>query len=114
VTTHLDLPTIDGLAIALRRFKGAIVLITHDRSFCRVVIEGGSVRRDKESEEDEDEDLDSVDSEDEEEREEKMKKGKVYRILNGSFKQMKGMDDYVERVTKTLEKQRKLAQGKSN
>ncbi len=31
VTTHVDAPTIRGLALALREFTGAIVLVTHDR-----------------------------------------------------------------------------------
>ena len=40
VTTHLDASTIRALAIALRRFSGAIILITHDRWFSKVVVEG--------------------------------------------------------------------------
>jgi ATPase subunit of ABC transporter with duplicated ATPase domains len=32
VTTHLDAPTIHALAKALRKFTGAVVLVTHDRS----------------------------------------------------------------------------------
>jgi ATPase subunit of ABC transporter with duplicated ATPase domains len=32
VTTHIDAPTIEALAGALRKFEGAVVLITHDRS----------------------------------------------------------------------------------
>jgi ATP-binding cassette subfamily F protein 3 len=31
VTTHIDAPTIEALASALRKFEGAVVLITHDR-----------------------------------------------------------------------------------
>jgi ATP-binding cassette, subfamily F, member 3 len=31
VTTHVDAPTVEALARALRKFEGAIVLITHDR-----------------------------------------------------------------------------------
>ncbi|ORX38729.1 P-loop containing nucleoside triphosphate hydrolase protein [Kockovaella imperatae] len=40
VTTHLDAGTIRALAIALRSFSGAIILITHDRWFSKVVVEG--------------------------------------------------------------------------
>jgi ATP-binding cassette subfamily F protein 3 len=31
VTTHVDAPTVRGLGKALRAFKGAIILVTHDR-----------------------------------------------------------------------------------
>ena len=31
ITTHVDAPTIQGLARALRNFTGGIILITHDR-----------------------------------------------------------------------------------
>jgi ATP-binding cassette subfamily F protein 3 len=31
VTTHVDAPTVEALTQALRKFEGAIVLITHDR-----------------------------------------------------------------------------------
>jgi ATP-binding cassette, subfamily F, member 3 len=31
VTTHVDAPTVEALARALKKFEGAIVLITHDR-----------------------------------------------------------------------------------
>ena len=47
VTTHLDAPTIRALAIALRHFTGAIVLITHDRWFSKVVIEGQHMEEDE-------------------------------------------------------------------
>lgn len=40
VTTHLDLATIKGLAVALRNFDGGIVLVTHDRWFAKVRARG--------------------------------------------------------------------------
>lgn len=39
VTTHLDSMTINALVVALSEWKGAIVLITHDRHFFRSIIE---------------------------------------------------------------------------
>lgn len=31
VTTHVDAPTIQAIAVALRTFTGGIILVTHDR-----------------------------------------------------------------------------------
>jgi len=42
VTTHLDTDTIDAFVFALRRYEGAILVVTHDRFFMRCVVEGES------------------------------------------------------------------------
>ena len=40
VTTHLDYETVRAMRSALRRWRGAVVLVSHDRWFVRGVIEG--------------------------------------------------------------------------
>ncbi|KAL4977005.1 P-loop containing nucleoside triphosphate hydrolase protein [Aspergillus desertorum] len=40
ITTHLDFHTVTALASALSTFKGAILLVSHDRFMVRAVIEG--------------------------------------------------------------------------
>ena len=40
VTTHLDYETVTALRGALRRWEGAVVLVSHDRWFVRGVVEG--------------------------------------------------------------------------
>ena len=42
-TTHLDKDTIIALIHALRKYSGAVVLVSHDRHFTRCVIEGDSI-----------------------------------------------------------------------
>ena len=94
VTTHLDLATIKALAVALRSFEGAIVLITHDRWFCKVVIEGVPLREPAEDDSDEDEEDEGAGA---------MPRGQVYRVNKGQVVEMSGgMDEYVQRVEKEL------------
>ncbi|KAG5919414.1 hypothetical protein E4U42_006528 [Claviceps africana] len=40
VTTHLDYEMVTALRVALSRWKGAVVLVSHDRWFMRGVVEG--------------------------------------------------------------------------
>ena len=42
-TTHLDQDTILAFIRALRRYVGAILLVSHDRHFTRCVVEGAPV-----------------------------------------------------------------------
>ena len=50
-TNHLDLPSLGALAEALHDYKGAIVLVSHNQSFCRAfcqelwVISDGTIKR---------------------------------------------------------------------
>jgi len=84
--------------VALRSFEGAIVLVTHDRWFCRVVIEGAPLREPAEDDSDGDE-------EDEEEAEGAAAKprGQVYRVNKGRVVELSGgMDEYVQKVEKEL------------
>jgi ATP-binding cassette subfamily F protein 3 len=50
-SNHLDVETIESLTIALRAFKGAVVVVSHDRKFCEALspthvmtVEAGKVR----------------------------------------------------------------------
>jgi ATP-binding cassette subfamily F protein 3 len=105
VTTHVDAPTVEALAKALNKFEGAIVLITHDRWFSRVVVEGTSFKTlrwehgDDISDDDDQSDVSDGD--------EKMTKGprRTYHVGNGHVKELpRGMVQYVELVERRLEK----------
>lgn len=60
VTCHLDADSVSGLAKALRRYEGAVVVVSHDRYFTRRVVEekvdGGEGESSSESEDEEEED----------------------------------------------------------
>lgn len=49
-SNHLDLETLDSLAVALRKFEGAVVMISHNQGFLRMlantlwICENGSVQ----------------------------------------------------------------------
>ncbi|KAI1373662.1 P-loop containing nucleoside triphosphate hydrolase protein [Hypoxylon crocopeplum] len=57
-TTHLDYETVAALRAALRGWRGAVVLVSHDRWFVRGVVEGGSDGDGESEEEEEDDDGD--------------------------------------------------------
>ena len=103
VTTHLDLATIKALAVALRGFEGAIVLVTHDRWFCRVVIEGAPLHEPAEGDSDEGEE-----DEDDEDGAAANPRGQVYRVNKGQVVELSGgMDEYVQKVEKELARKAK-------
>ncbi|KZO96205.1 P-loop containing nucleoside triphosphate hydrolase protein [Calocera viscosa TUFC12733] len=107
ITTHLDLATIKALAAALRAFSGGIILITHDRWFCRCVTELASMRgREEEASSDDDDD----DGEDEGDEDVQGKKGKVWRVMSGKVRLMEGgMDEYVLKVERAMARKARLA-----
>lgn len=95
VTTHVDAATVKALARSLRLYSGAIIVITHDRVFSKIVVEGQSPRRALGLEEDSDE---SSDDEGED-----LRKGITYRVGNGFLKVCeKGMGGYVGIVERKL------------
>src|SRR5260370_35891533 len=101
VTTHLELATIKALAVAVRGFEGAIILVIHDRWFCRVVIEGAPLHERSGD--------DSDEGEDDEEDEEAAPKprGQVYRVNKGQVVELPGgMDEYVQKVEELARKAR--------
>ena len=108
MTTHLDLATIQALADALRSYEGGLILVTHDRWFCRRVIEGATLRQAAASLDDND-GLSDADSSEEDE-DETLPRGKVWRVQNAKVRLMEGgMDEYVEKVEKALAKRARLA-----
>lgn len=109
-STHLDAATVQALGRALKNYAGAIILITHDRWFSRVVIEGESARealRNASGQVDDDDDgEDSTESSDDEV--EGRPVHKTYRVGGGGIKLMqKGMQGYVGIVERKLERRKK-------
>jgi ATP-binding cassette subfamily F protein 3 len=93
VTTHLDAETIEALVGGLRRWEGALVVVSHDRWFVRGVVEGERADGDEEEQEDE------------EEEEEGRPPGRVYRMVKGGLRLlMGGMREYEEVVERGLVK----------
>lgn len=91
VTTHLDSDTIQALAFALRRYDGALLVITHDRFFMRCVVEGHSLKSmiDRENADEEDSEEDSSEDED------VANPGVVYRLTKGKLSKLpNGMQQY--------------------
>ena len=112
VTTHVDFSTCQALARALRRYQGAIVLITHDRAFSRVVVDGEKwrdIQADQAgadlSEDDDDDDDDDADESDENEGS-AGRAGQTYRVGAGKLTLLeRGMQQYVETLERRLAKQ---------
>ncbi|QRV90137.1 ABC transporter [Ceratobasidium sp. AG-Ba] len=97
VSTHLDMDTNIGLTRALRGFKGAVLLVSHDRHLIQCVIEGAPlIPEGEEGEEDEEED--------EEDEDNPTKVGTVYRVgPKGRLRALPGgVNDYVAIIEKRL------------
>lgn len=93
--------------MGLKKFAGAIVLVTHDRWFSRIVVEGASPRALLLEEEDADDGEDESSSDDEESS---VRPGQTFRVGGGNIKKMeKGMLQYVGIVERRLERRRKAA-----
>lgn len=101
VTTHLDTDTIEALVFALRKYEGAILVVTHDRFFMRCMVEGESPKSIAMSNRPDDDD----DEDDESEEDEAATPGVVYRMLKGKLKKLDGgMLKYEELATKASTK----------
>ena len=113
VTTHVDSPTILALAIALRAYEGAIVVVSHDRWFVRVLVEGERLSRVRRVAVQDDpgavEDDDEVSDDDEDDT--LRKPGRVFQMTRkGVLKRLEGgMDEYEEIATRLADK---LVKGK--
>ncbi|KDQ27465.1 hypothetical protein PLEOSDRAFT_51211 [Pleurotus ostreatus PC15] len=109
ITTHVDAPTIRALAIALKKFTGAIVLMTHDRWFSRAVVEGCSISSAQAFGDDEGDGTDISDEESDEENE-GGQTGKTYMVSGGKVKLLEnGMSQYVALVERKLERRKRAA-----
>jgi len=115
ITTHVDAPTIQSLARALRNFSGAIILVTHDRWFSRVIIEGHSLSSAGafgDDQEEEEEDLSSSEDEDESAADASQAPGATYHVGKGAIKRLEGgMGEYVKMVERKLERRARKAKG---
>lgn len=104
VTTHLDTDTIQALVTALKRYEGAILVVTHDRFFMRTVVEGVSVRElaalsrpDQEVSEDEESSGDEI--------EESKKTRVLYRLSKRRLIRLeRGMEQYEEIAARSATK----------
>ncbi|GLB34832.1 putative ABC transporter [Lyophyllum shimeji] len=83
VTTHLDADTVLALIEALKQYRGAMLVITHDRFFMRCVVEGESPN-DLIGESDEEEEGDEA------EGGWQAKPGLVYRVFKAQLKVLDG------------------------
>ncbi|KEP47757.1 ATP-binding ABC transporter [Rhizoctonia solani 123E] len=97
VSTHLDMDTNVGLMKALRGFKGAVILVSHDRHLVRCVIEGDPLipEGDEASDDEEGEASDTDDP---------GKTGTVYRVgPRGKLRPLaNGVNEYVMAIEKRL------------
>lgn len=83
VTSHLDADTVTALAESLRAYQGALLVVTHDRYFMRIVVEGE--REEDTDSESEGDDHDSVIG----------TPGRVYRVTKGRLRKLEGgMSEY--------------------
>lgn len=87
VTTHLDADTVVALIGALKAYKGAVLVVTHDRFFMRCVVQGERLYGDD----------DDDDDGEESEEEGGGKVGKVYRLSKARLALLEGgMEQYAE------------------
>ncbi|KAK4245240.1 hypothetical protein C7999DRAFT_43213 [Corynascus novoguineensis] len=93
VTTHLDYETVAALREALRGWKGAVVLVSHDRWFMRGVVEGIV------------DDEEGSDVEEEEDEEEGSRRRVVYKLAAGKLTVLeRGVDQFEEGMQKRVRK----------
>lgn len=98
VTTHLDADTVVALIGALKAYKGAVLVVTHDRFFMRCVVEGARLYGGSNDDDDDDDDDDD---------EEEQVFGKVYRISRARLIELEGgMAQYEEIAVRTSKRVR--------
>ncbi|KAL4989192.1 P-loop containing nucleoside triphosphate hydrolase protein [Aspergillus falconensis] len=97
ITTHLDFHTVTALASALSTFRGAILLVSHDRFMVRAVIEG---KRDLDHKLDED-----FEGIEEESNEELPRRRAVYVMKAGTLEvQDYGVEQFEKSLVKRVQK----------
>ena len=101
VTTHLDSDSIQALIAALRRFPGAVLLISHDRQAIKEIVEG---RKPEHSHSDDDDD-DSTSSDDDAEVDGvgPKREGRTFLVKGGRMRLLPGgVEKYVGMVERDL------------
>ncbi|KAG6315271.1 hypothetical protein E4U44_001455 [Claviceps purpurea] len=97
VTTHLDYETVTALRIALSRWAGAVVLVSHDRWFMRGVVEGNL--------DDDDDGGGDDDSEASGEDDETPRRRIVYRLKGGQMAKLeRGVEEFETLMQKRVMK----------
>ncbi|KAG6107919.1 hypothetical protein E4U31_008100 [Claviceps sp. LM219 group G6] len=97
VTTHLDYETVTALRIALSRWAGAVVLVSHDRWFMRGVVEGNL--------DDDDDGGGDDDSEASGEDDEAPRRRIVYRLKGGQMAKLeRGVEEFETLMQKRVMK----------
>ncbi|KAK6343966.1 hypothetical protein TWF696_007617 [Orbilia brochopaga] len=100
VTTHLDGDTIVALVDTLKEFRGAVLVVTHDRFFMRCVVEGESAHDDGDDSDEEDAEVERGGA-----AGYTAPKGTVYRVSKGTVKVMeRGMAQYEEIAERSSKK----------
>ena len=101
VSMHLDADSVTALAQALspKNWKGALIIVSHDRYFVKRVVEGWIGKDDFEGDDSEESDEDFNDGD------ESTIRGTVYRMRKGELVKLEGgMDDYERIAAKTANK----------
>jgi hypothetical protein len=109
-STHLDIDTIAALIIALRKFAGAVLLVSHDRHLVRCLVERKPILPVSDTDEEDDDYNDSEGDDNAETGGSKgnssREPGKVYKVgPKGRVKVLAGgMDAYTESMEKMMKK----------
>ncbi|AEO60643.1 hypothetical protein MYCTH_74803 [Thermothelomyces thermophilus ATCC 42464] len=102
VTTHLDYETVAALRAALRGWKGAVVLVSHDRWFMRGVVEGAVDDEERRSDAEKEQDGDGDDDEDEGGN---LRRRVVYKLAAGKLTVLeRGVDEFEEGMERRVKK----------
>lgn len=106
VTTHLDADTVQVLSEQLRKFKGTLILVSHDRWFMNAVL--GEKNRSEGDDVDDGSEEDSEDSDDGLDGSGLKGEEMVFWLDKGKVKRLRGgVDEFEDKVRKRAEKARK-------
>ncbi|KAG6006305.1 hypothetical protein E4U21_007187, partial [Claviceps maximensis] len=103
VTTHLDYETVTALRVALSRWRGAVVLVSHDRWFMRGVVEG--TLNDDDGDDDGNDNDDGAGGEVNHGDDEAPRRRIVYRLKGGRMVKLEhGVDEFEALMQKRVDK----------
>ena len=99
VTQHLDSDSINALIRGLKQYRGAILLVSHDRHAVKQLIEGAKSPKAVAAGEEEDDDEDDESESTDDEAAASTQPGRVYLVHEGKMSYLPGgMDAYASRV----------------